>query len=147
MHDPNQPSPDAASPQWPAVPNPPIHPDYAQQQPLHGHPAYPQQPMQAYPPYQQPPHHGHGYSGYPQMYVAPKNPALMLLASFFIPGLGSMLNGETGKGVGILIGYICSVFLIIAFIGILGVFGFWIWGMVDAYQGAQKWNARHGIIS
>jgi len=21
------------------------------------------------------------------------------------------------------------------------------WGMVDAYQGAQRWNARHGIIS
>jgi hypothetical protein len=23
----------------------------------------------------------------------------------------------------------------------------WIWGMVDAYQGAQRWNARYGIIS
>jgi hypothetical protein len=32
-------------------------------------------------------------------------------------------------------------------VGIVGVIGFWIWGMVDAYQGAQRWNARHGIIS
>jgi hypothetical protein len=23
----------------------------------------------------------------------------------------------------------------------------WVWGMVDAYQGAQRWNHRHGIIS
>jgi hypothetical protein len=23
----------------------------------------------------------------------------------------------------------------------------WIWGLVDAYQGAQRWNARHGILS
>jgi hypothetical protein len=23
----------------------------------------------------------------------------------------------------------------------------WIWGMIDAHQGAQRWNRRHGIIS
>ena len=25
--------------------------------------------------------------------------------------------------------------------------GLWVWGMVDAYQGAQQWNRRHGILS
>jgi hypothetical protein len=32
-------------------------------------------------------------------------------------------------------------------IGFILVIGAWIWGMIDAYQGAQRWNARHGIIS
>jgi TM2 domain-containing membrane protein YozV len=89
------------------------------------------------------------YGGPPAGYhtVAPKNPALMLLASFFIPGLGTLLNGETGKGIGILVGYFVAILLSIVLIGIPFVIGFWIWGMVDAYQGAQKWNAAHGILS
>src|SRR3954463_12953901 len=45
--------------------------------------------------------------------VAPKNPALSLLASFFLPGLGSMINGDVAKGVGILIGYLISCVLVI----------------------------------
>ena len=94
------------------------------------------------PTYAQPPALPPGYHR-----VEPKNPALSLLASFFIPGLGTMLNGETGKGVGILAGYFVSVVLIIVLIGIPFAIGLWIWGMVDAYTGAQKWNARHGILS
>ena len=127
------------------------------------HPAYPPVPPPAYPPqppvpYGQPP--GYGPPGYygpgrppgylgPQgpMTVAPKSPGLALLASFFIPGLGSMLNGEAGKGIGILAGYLVSVLFVLVAIGIFGVVGFWVWGMVDAYQGARKWNYRHGIIS
>lgn len=87
--------------------------------------------------------HPHTY----QPVIAPKQPGLMLLASFFIPGLGTMMNGETGKGIGILIGWILSAVLTLFVIGIFTGLGFWIWGMVDAYQGAQRWNARHGIIS
>lgn len=79
--------------------------------------------------------------------VAPKNPALALLASFFVPGLGAILNGETGKGIGILVGYGVAILLSLVLIGIPFVFGLWIWGMVDAYLGAQKCNARHGILS
>lgn len=79
--------------------------------------------------------------------VAPKNPAISLLASFFIPGLGSMINGDVGKGIGILVGYLISLVLVLVIIGVLGVFAFWIFGMVDAYQGAKLWNAKHGIIS
>ena len=83
----------------------------------------------------------------PATVVAPKSPALALLASFFIPGLGQMLNGVVGKGVGILIGYVVSWVLVVVFVGIIGVLAFWIWGMVDAYTGAQRWNARYGILS
>ena len=58
-----------------------------------------------------------------------------------------MLNGETGKGIGILAGYLVALLLSLVLIGIPIVIGLWIWGMVDAYSGAQKWNARHGILS
>lgn len=94
------------------------------------------------------PPYGYGQNPYgPHPQVAPKNPGLALLVSFFFPGVGSMMNGDAGKGIGILIGYLVSWFLVIVFVGLLGVLGFWVWGMVDAYRGAQKWNARHGIIS
>jgi TM2 domain-containing membrane protein YozV len=79
--------------------------------------------------------------------VAPKSPAVSVLASFFLPGLGSMINGDVAKGIGILIGYLVSCVLVIVLIGIVGVFGFWVWGMVDAAAGARRWNARHGILS
>jgi TM2 domain-containing membrane protein YozV len=79
--------------------------------------------------------------------VAPKNPAVAVLASFFMPGLGSMINGDVAKGVGILIGYFVSWLFVIVLVGIVGVLGFWVWGMVDAYQGARRWNAAHGILS
>ena len=81
------------------------------------------------------------------MAVAPKNPAIALLASFFIPGLGSMMNGSVGKGIGIFAGYFVGWLFSFILIGIPFVIGFWIWGMVDAHGGAKSWNARHGIIS
>jgi TM2 domain-containing membrane protein YozV len=88
------------------------------------------------------------YPGTAPVYsVQPKSPGISLLVSFFIPGVGSMINGDVGIGVGILIGYIVSWFLTLILIGFIGVIGFWIWGMVDAYRGAQRWNAKHGIIS
>ncbi|HYO19657.1 MAG TPA: hypothetical protein VES02_13445 [Dermatophilaceae bacterium] len=79
--------------------------------------------------------------------MAPKNPGVSLIVAFFIPGLGSMINGDVMKGVFILIGYAISCLLMILLIGFLTAPIFWIWGMVDGYQGAQAWNARHGIIS
>ena len=79
-------------------------------------------------------------------HVTPKSPGLSMLASFFIPGLGSMINGDLARGLGIMFGYFVSCLLVIIFIGIFGVIGFWVWGLVDAYQGARLWNARHGIL-
>jgi TM2 domain-containing membrane protein YozV len=80
-----------------------------------------------------------------------KEPAISLLLSFFFPGVGSIINGDTGKGVGILLGYFGSIFFgfLLSFI-IIGIFlfpvafGLWIWGMVDGYQGAVNFNRRHG---
>jgi TM2 domain-containing membrane protein YozV len=81
------------------------------------------------------------------MMVAPKNPAVSLIVSFFIPGVGSMINGDVGTGVAILLLYIVGWFTVFFLIGVPLAIGAWIWGMVDAYRGAQRWNARHGIIS
>ena len=83
----------------------------------------------------------------PYGYVAPKNPGLSLLASFFVPGLGSIINGDVARGIVIMVGYLVSWLLVILVVGLFGVFGFWVWGLVDAYQGARLWNARHGIVS
>ena len=82
-----------------------------------------------------------------QLVVAPKNPAVSLLISFFIPGLGSMINGDTATGVVILIGWLVSWVLTFVLIGFFTGAAFWIWGMIDAYKGAQRWNLQHGVVS
>ena len=79
--------------------------------------------------------------------IAPKNPALGLLISFFIPGLGSMVNGSVSRGVIILVGYFISLLFALILIGIPFAIGFWIWGMADGYLSAQRWNQAHGILS
>jgi len=84
---------------------------------------------------------------YGQQVVAPKSPGIGLLASFFVPGLGTMINGDVGKGVGILVGYVVCLLLSFLILPLFGALGLWIWGMVDAYTGAQNWNRSHGIIS
>lgn len=86
----------------------------------------------------------------PEMYgmtVAPKSPAVSVLLSVFIPGLGSMVNDNVSVGVTILILNIIGWILAIFLIGVPLMIGTWIWGLVDAYRSAQRWNRRHGIIS
>jgi len=100
-----------------------------------------------------PPVHGSmQYSGAPQAQAAPhavlpKNPALGVILSFFIPGLGSMVNGDATRGVIILVVYIVGWFLAFFLIGIPILIGAWIWGLVDGYLSAQRWNLAHGILS
>jgi TM2 domain-containing membrane protein YozV len=82
-----------------------------------------------------------------QLVVAPRSPAISLIASFFIPGLGSMINGRVGIGILILCIYALGAILSLFLIGIPIALGAWIWGLVDGYQSAQAWNRAHGIIS
>lgn len=118
------------------------------------YPAPPPGPQSYQQPYGQPqPHiqvqpYGQPQPGYPvAQVVAPKNPAIGVILSFFIPGLGTMVNGNVGRGVLILaiyaVGWVLSFFLI----GIPVLMGAWIWGLVDGYTSAQRWNREHGIIS
>lgn len=79
--------------------------------------------------------------------VSPKSPALALIASFFFPGLGQLINGEVGKGIAMLALYFVSWMLAFVLIGFLFLPIVWIWSMIDAYSGAKNWNTAHGIIS
>lgn len=74
-----------------------------------------------------------------------KEPALSLVLSFFLPGLGTLINGQAGKGIGIMAGYFLGILLSVVLIGIPIMLGFWVWGMVDAYSGAKEHNARNGF--
>src|SRR5579859_1904758 len=90
-------------------------------QPAYQQPQYDQPPPgQAYPPavYQQPPFppgQG-GYGAPPVMQVMPKNAALAIIISFFIPGVGSLYAGKTTTGIIILACYFVSWLLTIVLI-------------------------------
>jgi TM2 domain-containing membrane protein YozV len=64
-----------------------------------------------------------------------KNAGVAAILSFFFPGSGQVYNGETGKGIGILIGTIIGYFIFV----IPGVI-VWLYGLYDAYTTAQKMN-------
>ncbi|MFE3450954.1 hypothetical protein ACFXJ8_18690 [Nonomuraea sp. NPDC059194] len=80
-----------------------------------------------------------------------KEPASSVVLSFFLPGVGSIVNGDTGKGVGILVGSYAAMFVgvmltfvIVGFLILPVAFGLWVWGLIDAYQGAVQANQRNG---
>lgn len=83
----------------------------------------------------------------PTPIVHPKNPGLALVASFFITGLGQLMNGEGGKGVAMFFLQVVNVMLMFVLIGFITWPIVWIWSMADAYMSAKAWNMRHGVIS
>jgi TM2 domain-containing membrane protein YozV len=141
---PTNPHGDSDNNAWP-------HPPQQYGQPSHyGQPqAYAQvQPYGQPQAYAQAQPYGQPQAGYPvSQVVAPKNPAIGLLLSFFIPGLGTMVNGNVGRGILILALYLVGWALSIILIGFPVLIGAWIWGLVDGYTSAQRWNRQHGIIS
>ncbi len=125
---------DPHAPQQQGYPYPPHQSDPYAQRTQYGH-------QEAYP---QPPH--------PQCWpyptrVQPKNPALHVLVSFFLPGVGSMMAGSAGVGVALLIVWLLSWPLALVFIGFLTAPAAWIAGMVHAYFAATEWNRHRGIES
>jgi TM2 domain-containing membrane protein YozV len=69
------------------------------------------------------------------------------LVSFFIPGLGSILNGSAGSGLVILVFWLIGIALTIVLVGFYIMLVAWIWGLVDGALSADRWNRRHGITS
>jgi TM2 domain-containing membrane protein YozV len=65
-----------------------------------------------------------------------KSPGIALLLSLLLPGVGQMYNGQVGKGIAFLIGYIVTIFILLFWV-------VWIWSMVDAYQTAKAMNLRY----
>ena len=72
-----------------------------------------------------------------KVYATGKNPAVALILSLFIPGVGQFYNGDNKKGGIMLGGFILSVVLTTIVIGVFGMLGIWIWGMIDAYSVAS----------
>jgi TM2 domain-containing membrane protein YozV len=82
-----------------------------------------------------------------QLQVVPKNPAVALIVSVFLPGVGSMISGQAGVGTLILVSYVLGWFLTLFIVGFVIVPAAWIFGLVHAYQSAQRWNRDHGFTS
>lgn len=79
----------------------------------------------------------------------PKNPGLAAVLSFFIPGLGQIYNGNGGRAVGFILGWLVSIVLTFVLIGFVTGFMVWLWSMLDAYASAQRHNRllSEGVIT
>lgn len=84
--------------------------------------------------------------------VQPKQPLLSLVASLFVPGLGTFLNGEVSKALVLFgayaacwLGYLLLVWILVGLVFLPAALAVWVYGLYDAYQGAEEWNARHGV--
>jgi TM2 domain-containing membrane protein YozV len=75
--------------------------------------------------------------------ISSRNPVASLLASLLIPGLGTIINGETGKGAAILAAWITAWVLVLMTVGLILVPAVWIYAMYDAFQGARRYNLAH----
>ena len=85
----------------------------------------------------------------PQPAVVPRSAGVAVLASFFIPGLGSMMNERAGKGTLILACYLVTWGATVVTFGFLFLLpiAVVIWGMVAGSNDAHRWNRAHGLIS
>jgi TM2 domain-containing membrane protein YozV len=143
----------AASPQWASSPQavpPQVAPPQAASpqgwapQPQGAAVQYQGAQAQGVPQYQGPPQ---AYGPPPVQLIAAKNPAVGVILSFFIPGLGTIVNGDTARGAIILGLYVLGWILTIILIGFPILIGAWIWGLVDGYLSAQRWNTAHGVLA
>lgn len=89
-----------------------------------------------------------GMVPYPPGYgFRPRGRALGAIVSFFIPGVGSMINGSVGRGFIILAAYLVGCALCLLLIGFVIVPVIWIWAVIDGALSADRWNRKHGVIS
>lgn len=72
-----------------------------------------------------------------------KSPGVAAVLSVLIPGLGQIYNGEIGKGIVFILLAVVFAILIVFLIGIFLYFGLWIYGIYDAYHGAERYNQSH----
>jgi TM2 domain-containing membrane protein YozV len=73
--------------------------------------------------------------------VSEKSPGLAAVLSFFWAGLGQIYNGEIGKGILMMVAYVISCVMMGIVIGFITTPILWIYGMVDAYKTAEKFNS------
>ncbi len=92
-------------------------------------------------------HTSHGSAQPAQPQVVPKNPAVALIVSVFLPGVGSMISDQPAIGTVILVSYVLGWVLTLVLVGFVIVPAAWVFGLVHAYQSAQRWNREHGFTS
>lgn len=68
--------------------------------------------------------------------AANKSPGIALLLSLLICGVGQMYNGQVGKGILMLVGFVLLWAVLLGWV-------VWIWSMVDAYSTAKEMNLRY----
>lgn len=71
-----------------------------------------------------------------------KSSGIAAIASFFIPGLGQIYNGQIGKGIMFIIISIIFALLMIVLIGFILLPLFWVYNIYDAYKTAERINAE-----
>ena len=69
-----------------------------------------------------------------------KNPGLAFVLSFLFCGIGQIYNGQTVKGVVLLVLYAISIALCTVIIGFVPLVILWIYGMVDALRTTESIN-------
>lgn len=86
----------------------------------------------------------------------PYSPGLAWFESFFIPGLGQILETKQyGKGIGMMAGSVVCVSILgnaddveetLVPIAALGFIGIWIWSQIDAPVVANRLNRQSGFV-
>jgi len=69
-----------------------------------------------------------------------KNPGVAAVLSFFICGLGQIYNGQIMKGIIMMVCYMIAWGLMYVLIGFVIAPVLWIYGIYNAYRGAEKIN-------
>lgn len=71
-----------------------------------------------------------------------KNPGLAAIASFLIPGLGQIYNGQIGKGLLIIFVWSVAIVMVISapLLGFGLAFLIWVLSIYDSYNQAEKYN-------
>jgi TM2 domain-containing membrane protein YozV len=72
--------------------------------------------------------------------VETKSKGLAAFLSLIFPGLGQLYNGRIGRGLTFILVSIFSIFLMAGLIGFLIYPLVWLYGIVDAYNGAKMIN-------
>jgi len=75
------------------------------------------------------------------MSIQTKSAGLALFLSLIFPGLGQLYNGNSNKGIKLVVFSIISIALFLVLIGFLIYPILWLYGMVDAYSEANRINA------
>ena len=81
-------------------------------------------------------------AGAPKVVVvhALRSPGLAAVLSFFWCGLGQIYNRQIAKGIMMMIAYAISAFMMYLLIGFITTPILWIWGIIDAYREADRFN-------